>query len=188
MRERRESNKGRAGSRDLPAPRVARKLDGAEAAGAGGMWAWIVMLALSNDLRLQEIARLREAAEADNRALLSRLQREDISDRALPAVYNLAAMLVMPSFYEGFGFPALEAMACGTVPIVSNRSSLPEVVGAVGCQVEPEDTDALAAAMERALTDKVWREAMREAGLERARSCSTRLRKSPRPATVSTAS
>ena len=57
----------------------------------------------------------------------------------MPALYNGALALVTPSFYEGFGFPALEAMACGTVPIVSNRSSLPEVVGEVGLQVDPDD-------------------------------------------------
>lgn len=96
--------------------------------------------------------------------------REDISDDMLPAVYNLASMLVTPSFYEGFGFPALEAMACGTVPIVSNRSSLPEVVGDVGLKVEPDDHEALAAAMEQALTDSQWRDRMRQAGLERAKT------------------
>jgi glycosyltransferase involved in cell wall biosynthesis len=96
--------------------------------------------------------------------------REDINDEMLPAVYNLASILVTPSFYEGFGFPALEAMACGTVPIVSNRSSLPEVVGDVGLLVEPEDHTALAAAMERALTDSGWRKTMRQAGIVRAKT------------------
>ncbi|MBI5666605.1 MAG: glycosyltransferase family 4 protein [Chloroflexi bacterium] len=95
--------------------------------------------------------------------------RDDISDEQLPALYNGASLLVMPSFYEGFGFPALEAMACGTVTVVSNRSSLPEVVGEVGLQVNPDDTHALAAALEHALTDQVWRDANREAGLQRAK-------------------
>jgi glycosyltransferase involved in cell wall biosynthesis len=95
--------------------------------------------------------------------------REDIGDDDLPVVYNLAQVLVAPSFYEGFGFPALEAMACGTVPIVSNRSSLPEVVGEVGVQVEPEDIHALAAAMEQALYNTHWRETHRAAGLARAK-------------------
>lgn len=94
--------------------------------------------------------------------------REDISDDMLPVVYNLAKVLVMPSFYEGFGFPALEAMACGTVPIVSNRSSLPEVVGEVGMQVNPDDLVELARALEKTLTDDKWVEQMRQAGLERA--------------------
>ncbi len=96
------------------------------------------------------------------------LWRENVSQGALPALFNLATALVLPSFYEGFGFPALEAMACGTVPIVSNVSSLPEVVGDVGLQVDPQDPDALAAAMLRTLRDSNWRAAQEAAGLQRA--------------------
>lgn len=96
------------------------------------------------------------------------LLRENISQDAMPALYNLAEALIMPSHYEGFGLPALEAMACGTLPIVSNRSSLPEVVGTVGLQVPPTDIDALADAMERAITDTAWRSLQRTAGLQRA--------------------
>lgn len=95
--------------------------------------------------------------------------REDIADDAMPTVYNAAEALILPSFYEGFGFPALEAMACGTVPLVSNRSSLPEVVGDVGLQFNPEDPSAIAAAIERVLTDAPWRKAVAEAGRLRAR-------------------
>jgi glycosyltransferase involved in cell wall biosynthesis len=98
------------------------------------------------------------------------LWREKVSQTHLPALYNSACALVTPSFYEGFGLPALEAMACGTVPIVSNRGSLPEVVGDVGRQVNPDDADDIAAAMEQALTDTAWRESMREAGLQRAKT------------------
>ena len=96
------------------------------------------------------------------------LWRENVSQGALPALFNLATALVLPSFYEGFGFPALEAMACGTVPIVSNVSSLPEVVGDVGLQVDPQDPDALASAMLRTLRDSNWRAAQEAAGLQRA--------------------
>jgi glycosyltransferase involved in cell wall biosynthesis len=96
------------------------------------------------------------------------LWRENISPEALPALYNGARALVLPSFYEGFGLPALEAMACGAVPIVSNRSSLPEVVGEVGLQVDPDDPAALAAALYRAHTDEAWRAIQRTAGLRRA--------------------
>lgn len=94
--------------------------------------------------------------------------RENVSQEALPALYNMATALVTPSFYEGFGFPPLEAMACGTVPIVSNRSSLPEVVGDVGLQIDPDDPSALADALHRVLTDSAWRERMRRSGLARA--------------------
>jgi len=95
---------------------------------------------------------------------------ENINDDELPYVYNLASILVTPSFYEGFGFPALEAMACGTVPIVSNRSSLPEVVGDVGLQVEPENTEAIMNAMKKALSDSKWWDEMRKAGIDRAKT------------------
>ncbi len=96
------------------------------------------------------------------------LWRENVPQDALPALYNLATALVLPSFYEGFGFPPLEAMACGTVPITSNRSSLPEVVGDVGAQINPDDPTTLAAALYRTLTDSHWMNTQREAGLRRA--------------------
>jgi glycosyltransferase involved in cell wall biosynthesis len=97
------------------------------------------------------------------------LWRENIDDNALPAVYNLASVLVLPSFYEGFGFPALEAMACGTVPIVSNRSSLPEVVGEVGLQINPDNTLAIKQAIKKVLTETAWRQHHQQLALERAK-------------------
>ena len=96
------------------------------------------------------------------------LWREAIPQDAMPALYNGALALVTPSFYEGFGFPALEAMASGTVPIVSSTSSLPEVVGTVGLQVTPDDQPALTNAMQKVLSDETWRLEQREAGLRRA--------------------
>lgn len=98
------------------------------------------------------------------------LWRENIEDADLPVVYNLASVLVLPSFYEGFGFPALEAMACGTIPIVSNRSSLPEVVGEVGLQFNPDDPTAIMQAMYQVLTDDTWREDQRQQGIARAKT------------------
>lgn len=94
--------------------------------------------------------------------------REDVGQESLPALYNLANALVLPSLYEGFGLPALEAMACGTLPIVSNISSLPEVVGDVGIQVDPKDSQALASAMARALGDSDWTAEQEAAGVKRA--------------------
>lgn len=97
------------------------------------------------------------------------LWREAAPQDAMPALYNGAMALILPSFYEGFGFPALEAMASGTPPIVSNRSSLPEVVGDVGILIEPEDDSALTDALYRVWQDESWRIAHGQAGIERAK-------------------
>ncbi len=94
--------------------------------------------------------------------------RENISQEQLPAVYNGASLLVIPSFYEGFGLTALEAMACGTIPIVSNRSSLPEVVGDVGLQINPDDPTEIAQAFEYALTHPEWQIEQQQLALQRA--------------------
>lgn len=96
------------------------------------------------------------------------LWRENVSDEALPAVYNMALALITPSFYEGFGLPALEAMACGTVPIVSNRSSLPEIVGEVGLMIDPDNLTTLTEALDKVLNDSTWREQTEQAALHRA--------------------
>ncbi|MCU0510957.1 MAG: glycosyltransferase family 4 protein [Anaerolineae bacterium] len=93
---------------------------------------------------------------------------DQVTDALLPAVYNRAVALVSPSFYEGFGMPALEAMACGVVPIVSHTSSLPEVVGEVGLLIDPQDDDSLTAALQRVLTDDDWRDRQQQAARQRA--------------------
>lgn len=98
------------------------------------------------------------------------LRRNDIGDEYLPAVYNLASVNVSVSHYEGFGMPALEGMACGTVPIVSNKSSFPEVVGDVGLLVSPDDTNEIASALKKALTDTHWREIQSQKALERSKN------------------
>jgi len=85
------------------------------------------------------------------------LWREGILQSDLPALYSGATALAMPSHYEGFGLPALEAMACGTVPIVSGVSSLPEVVGDVGIQIDPDDPQSIGDALRRAWQDEAWR-------------------------------
>jgi len=69
-------------------------------------------------------------------------------------------MLVTPSFYEGFGLPALEAMHCGCPVIVSNRGSLPEVAGDAGILLDPDDIDGWAGAMAQVLTDNSLRQKM----------------------------
>jgi glycosyltransferase involved in cell wall biosynthesis len=90
-------------------------------------------------------------------------------DDELPDLYRGARMLLLPSLYEGFGLTALEAMACGTPVIVSNRSSLPEVVGDAALVVDPEDPAAIAAAIRRLFTDDTLAKTHSARGLERAR-------------------
>jgi hypothetical protein len=92
----------------------------------------------------------------------------DVPDADLPAMYNAASVLATPSFYEGFGLPALEAMACGTPVVVADRASLPEVVGEAGLLVNPDDPDGIARALARVLTDEPLRARMQELGLAQA--------------------
>ncbi|MDP3052485.1 MAG: glycosyltransferase family 1 protein [bacterium] len=79
-------------------------------------------------------------------------------------LYNLAEVFVYPSFFEGFGFPPLEAQACGLPVITSNRSSLPEVMGDSALMVDPWRIDDLATAIEKILANEHFRKNLREAG------------------------
>lgn len=86
--------------------------------------------------------------------------------------YSSAALLALPSLYEGFGLPPLEAMACGCPVVTSNTSSLPEVVGEAGIMVNPYDTDSLAQAMRQILTDDKLRDEMIRKGLKQSKKFS----------------
>ncbi len=90
------------------------------------------------------------------------------SEEELVGFYNLADVLVMPSLYEGFGFPALEAMACGTPVVVSQVASLPEVVGDAGLLVDPRNPQSIADAIAHILTDERLAKELSCRGLERA--------------------
>ena len=92
-----------------------------------------------------------------------------VSDEDLPKLYNAADLFVYPSLYEGFGFPPLEAMACGCPVITSNVSSLPEVAGDAGILVDPLGIDEIADAMWKVLNNEDVRERMVKMGLERAK-------------------
>lgn len=87
-------------------------------------------------------------------------------------LYNLASLFVYPSFYEGFGFPPLEAMACGTPIITGLSSSLPEIIGNAGLMVDPYNISDLAAAMEKVLIDDDLRNNLIQKGLERVKNFS----------------
>jgi glycosyltransferase involved in cell wall biosynthesis len=87
-----------------------------------------------------------------------------VPDEQLPGLYAGASCFVLPSLYEGFGLPCLEAMACGTPVVASDAGALAETCGGAALLVDPNDPSAIADAVERAIGD----EDLRTAGLERA--------------------
>ena len=87
------------------------------------------------------------------------VRRED-----LPALYQMAQVFVFPSLYEGFGFPPLEAMACGAPVIASQRGALAETVAEAAYMVEPDNPQALAEAMRKIMTDGALRQKHIDAG------------------------
>lgn len=95
---------------------------------------------------------------------------DDVPEDDLPLLYNLAAVCVMPSLYEGFGFPVLEALACGTAVVCSTAPSLIELVGDTARQHQPRDPQHLAAQIGAALTMGPERAELSERGRARAAS------------------
>lgn len=95
-----------------------------------------------------------------------------VGDADLPLLYQGAEVLAIPSLHEGFGLPALEAMACGTAVLASDVASLPEVVGDAGVLVDPYSVDAIEAGLRTLLLDDAARSACVTRGLERARKFS----------------
>jgi glycosyltransferase involved in cell wall biosynthesis len=91
-----------------------------------------------------------------------------VPDREIPLWYNAARLFVYLSEYEGFGLPPLEALACGTPVVASNRSSLPEVVGEAAVLVDPTDAHAIADAMQRVLDDTTLHSRLAHAGPDQA--------------------
>ena len=93
-----------------------------------------------------------------------------ISDGDLVELLNDAAALVFPSFWEGFGLPAVEAMSCGVPVLASDRGSLPEVVGDAGLFFDPESPAAIAECVLRFLGDLQLRGRLAEVALTRAKT------------------
>ncbi len=113
---------------------------------------------------------------AGQRALIERLDlpgrvahlgRVPLAD--LPAIYGGAGVLLYPARHAGFGLPPLEAMACGTPVVASDRGALPEILGDAALMADPEDHRAIARHAARLLTDPALRERHRQRGLAQAR-------------------
>lgn len=91
-----------------------------------------------------------------------------VCDEDLPRIYNLAAAVVYPSLYEGFGLPIVEAMACGRPVLTSDRGAMAEVAEDAALLVDPEDIEGMADGLHRLLVDETLRRDLVEAGLKRA--------------------
>ena len=110
---------------------------------------------------------LAEIGSDEDLHYVERVERED-----LPALYSSAKIFVMPSLYEGFGLPVLEAMACGTPVIAARRASLPEVAGEAALFFEPESGESLAEAVLKLTRDEALSKEMKARGELRARQFS----------------
>ncbi|MBV5340915.1 MAG: glycosyltransferase family 4 protein [Deltaproteobacteria bacterium] len=95
-----------------------------------------------------------------------------VTDKELIQLYNLCNLFVFPSWHEGFGLPALEAMACGAPVVSANTSSLPEVIGFHSALFDPFDITAITSKMVQALEDDGFRAMLREHGLQQAKKFS----------------
>ena len=91
-----------------------------------------------------------------------------VSDEQLKALYQRAACFVFPSTYEGYGLPPTEAMACGCPVLAARVASMPEVLGDAAAWFDPRDAQALAALMHDIVTNPARRQALAQAGAERA--------------------
>lgn len=116
------------------------------------------------------------AFSAEERRRLSELSldgrvdcRVHVDDRQLAGLYRHSVAFVCPSLYEGFGIPLVEAMACGTPVVASNRTSIPEVVGEAGILFDPSSAEELAGALTRLLSSGSERERLIEKGYRRAK-------------------
>lgn len=92
-----------------------------------------------------------------------------VDDEDMSTLYSGAEMFLFPSLYEGFGIPVLEAMKCGLPVICSNATSIPEVIGDCGIQIDPLSDEQMVSAMEKMYFDREFRNVCIEKGLERAK-------------------
>jgi glycosyltransferase involved in cell wall biosynthesis len=115
----------------------------------------------------------------DPRVIAKALDVEDVvrcigavAEEDKPALYRGATAFLYPTHYEGFGLPALEALACGVPVVGSNASSVPEIVGEAGMLVEPDDARSMAGALVAVVTDDELHEKLSSAAVEQARKFS----------------
>lgn len=123
-----------------------------------------LVLVGKKDLRFPEIRELFNLIEKNKEDIiyLGEIREED-----LVSIYNLSDLFVFPSLYEGFGFPPLEAMACGVAVIAMRSSSMSEVIGYGGMLIDPDEPDALTNAIEKVSGDESLKEELGKKGINR---------------------
>ena len=121
-----------------------------------------IKLVISGKLGLEAVQVLNELRLVDAVHLIGRVPDED-----LPGLYRGALALCMPSLFEGFGLPVVEAMACGTPVLTSTATSLPEVAGSAAILVDPTDVEAIAAGLNRIVSDQSLRGDLITRGISR---------------------
>jgi glycosyltransferase involved in cell wall biosynthesis len=124
----------------------------------------LVLAGKQDSLFQPVLSRIQELKLEDDILLPGYVRAEDV-----PIFFNAAEVFVYPSFYEGFGLPVIEAMACGTPVVTSRGTSLEEVAGAGALLVDPMDEASIAEALTRVLSDAGLRHQLGQAGLARSR-------------------
>lgn len=116
----------------------------------------------------QDLARVKELIKGDKRFIqLGFIPKDD-----LVGIYNLATVFVMPSLYEGFGLPILEAMACGCPVVTSKEGSIPEVAGDAAFYVDPYDVKSIASGIKGLFENEEERKCLSSEGIDRAKKFS----------------
>ncbi len=129
-----------------------------------------LVLAGSDQERRPELQQLADRLGVGDRVVFPGL----VADEDLSAIYTGCALFVLPSLYEGFGLPALEAMACGAAVVAANRTAIPEVVDQAALLFDPEQVGEITAVLVRGLTEVGLRDQLRSKGVARASEFSPR--------------
>jgi glycosyltransferase involved in cell wall biosynthesis len=126
-------------------------------------------LAIICDARQESVSSLKQHAQALGLGPDELVMTGYVTDDDLLALYNSCKAFCFPSWHEGFGLPALEAMQCGAAVIASNTSSIPEVVGRADALFDPFDDRDMATRLYQVLTDEAYRQTLTEHGVKQAR-------------------
>jgi glycosyltransferase involved in cell wall biosynthesis len=135
----------------------------------------MALVEIANKLKYPVVIASRDERTYQNRILPAIIHKDRLrifevdDDLELALLYNSARMFVFPSYYEGFGLPPLEAMACGLPVVCSSKTSLPEVVGDAALMFSPEDIPGMLAKVQECWESEQIRDRLKKSGFQRAR-------------------